>query len=84
LTSTAHENLQARYQATADAAIHIAKIWLGVEPGSQPTRHVLGVAYCAYLHTITLYDFSEYEQILLADSVKDHFFHSLYDDDYDD
>ncbi|GHO94365.1 hypothetical protein KSF_044130 [Reticulibacter mediterranei] len=84
LTSSAHENLQARYQATADAATHIAKVWLGTEPGSQPTLHVLGVAYCAFLHTITRYDFSEYEQILLADSVKDHFFHDLYDDDEDE
>lgn len=79
LTGTAHESLQMRYQATADAAINIAQIWLGEEPGSRPTLHVLGAAYCAYLHTIARYSFSEYEQILLADNVKDYFFHLLND-----
>jgi DNA helicase HerA-like ATPase len=77
LTDGNYEDSSDRYRTTSEAALNIVQSWLGEELGSPPTPHAVGISYCAYLHTIAQKNFSEYEQTLLAENGKDHFFGKL-------
>lgn len=67
---------QERYQAVARAASHIAQNWSGedIEETPLPGERIKEVAYCATLHTVATPDYSEYEQAILGNKFKDHYF----------
>ncbi|HTK06183.1 MAG TPA: DUF87 domain-containing protein [Ktedonobacteraceae bacterium] len=77
LTNPSHTTPMQRYSAVANAATSIAQSWLGEEVGSPPKNEVAGVAYCAYLHTISSNNFSEYEQIILSNGAQEFFFSDI-------
>ncbi|HEY4387770.1 MAG TPA: DUF87 domain-containing protein [Ktedonobacteraceae bacterium] len=74
LTSSTYTNPTQRYSAVVKAATSITQSWLGEEVGSPPKGEITGIAYCAYLHTISTNNFSEYEQTILSDGVQEFFF----------
>jgi len=92
LTDANYDTDDERYQAVVVASTSIAQSWLG-DTDEDPTLHIEGISYCAYLHTIARPNFSEYEQIILSNTAKDYFFKNSHapledtaneDDDDDD
>jgi Helicase HerA, central domain len=90
LVDSSYTSSSERYSSVAYAARSIAQSWLGMEVGSPATPYTTEIAYCAFLHTIASKNFSEYEQVILAESAKDYFFpqntpnNNHYDNDGDD
>ena len=83
MTSVEHTTPLERYTAVADIAARIAQSWVGEEPGTTPTLPVIEVSYCAFLHTVSNHDFSEYEQVVIADTAQGCFFPEI-DEDRDE
>jgi hypothetical protein len=66
-----YATLAQRYSAVAGAASHIVQNWHDEEPDSESSERAAEVSYCAILHTIAKEGFSEYEQTMISDSIKD-------------
>ena len=74
LSSDAHSSQAERFQAAAQAAKRIAQNWLGEEQDAEPDEQMAEVGYCASLHTIASPDYTEYEQVIIANGLNQHIF----------
>ena len=74
LSSSEHSSQAERFQAAARAASRIAQNWLGEEQDEEPDELMDEVGYCAALHTIASPDYTEYEQVIIANGLSKHIF----------
>ncbi|MBV9712664.1 MAG: ATP-binding protein, partial [Ktedonobacteraceae bacterium] len=74
LSSEAHSNQAERFRAAAHAASRIAQNWLGEEQDTEPDEQMAEIGYCAALHTIASPDYTEYEQVIIANGISEHIF----------
>jgi DNA helicase HerA-like ATPase len=76
LSSSAYATEEERYQAVAEATMHIVRNWSGkdIEETADPNAQMPEVAFCAALHTVATPDYTEYEQAILGINFKEHFF----------
>ncbi len=71
LADTSYETLEERYTAVAEAATATVQNWLEEEPDSTIPEFILSsIGFCAVLHAVAQADFSEYEQAVVADNLK--------------
>jgi hypothetical protein len=74
LSSDAHHSQMERFQAAAQAAWRVAQNWLGEEQDREPDQQIAEAGYCAALHTIASPDYTEYEQVIIANGISQHIF----------
>ncbi len=78
LMSTVHKTQSASYQAASRAAEHIVRSWVGEIPRLEPNNdsplrtNTRAISYCAVLHTIVAADYSEYEQEMVSDGLRQY------------